>query len=785
MTLGSAGNSSLYINDSGTWKEFISYEYFKVIRKQNQISEFEIKIYDIGSTEKSYVKEFADVLFLSENNLILKGRIQKVTYETSYSCIITGFGMESKLLDKELIKSNDKRVQYTNESAQTVAKEILSSNTDGVTPWIVEPNTTGLFDVDYGNISIRYEYGNRLNSLAKLAETIDYEWSVSQGDDYNDDYFNMSTLLPTSTRATVSQETFEITGVDANCYLTSKEVDITNLANKVDTLGYGDGINQLHTSTYSASETYSTLASDITDSSVTITLADATDFDSSGEIRIAEERITYTGKSGNDLTGCARGANSTTALVHKQNVYIEKYVAITSPESGSSIGANGLMDYTITERDIIDLSTLELIGSRILLERMDPIVRIIVMPNEPLETIGSRKVGDKITINDSESGISGEYRIVGMTCVSDYGDLSLEIEASNKTLNFIEQMQKQKQIAENLSKYMQGATNIYAISSYDNSDDTHPLNLRFWLPNEAIAVNSIKLNFKLKDFRGYVTSSASNTEGSYSISSIFDSESIATPPFTFDIVDNINASGVFLNHNMTFSITNLSGASHDYKFRFESPIGTPLKDYNTQTIADHASHVWGHIESSDLRGNTFRGVLSNASGETYALWTGDDISMGVSTNIASFGIHEETLSSPLVGIVVGTEDEERTLSQSDNGTAEVGSDTTLQDTDKSWVVDEYKDYLVNIYDGTGAGQQRIITSNTSNTLTVSLDWDTNPDNTSVYEIAPTYSTDQDDLDITSNVSGVGVGNWVNVKCVLNKRMRIEANIYCQIFIESK
>ena len=97
----------------------------------------------------------------------------------------------------------------TNISAQTIANEILSSGTDGTTPWIITPNTTGLFAVDYGVLSIRFEYGNRLNSIAKLTQAIDYEWRVTQDVGFVD-FFDLAPLLPNSTRATVSQETFEI-----------------------------------------------------------------------------------------------------------------------------------------------------------------------------------------------------------------------------------------------------------------------------------------------------------------------------------------------------------------------------------------------------------------------------------------------------------------------------------------------------------------------------------------------------------------------------------------------
>jgi len=48
-------------------------------------------------------------------------------------------------------------------------------------------------------------------------------------------------------------------------------------------------------------------------SETTITLENASDFPNAGTILIGSEQITYTGKSDNDLTGCTRGANSTTA----------------------------------------------------------------------------------------------------------------------------------------------------------------------------------------------------------------------------------------------------------------------------------------------------------------------------------------------------------------------------------------------------------------------------------------------------------------------------------------
>jgi hypothetical protein len=65
--------------------------------------------------------------------------------------------------------------------------------------------------------------------------------------------------------------------------------------------------------------------------------------------------------------------------------------------------------------------------------------------------------------------------------------------------------------------------------------------------------------------------------------------------------------------------------------------------------------------------------------------------------------------------------------------------TTMQDSSQSWIVNSFQTgiytYYVTITGGTGAGQQRLITGNSSNTLTVSTAWATQPvSGTSTYSI---------------------------------------------------
>jgi hypothetical protein len=56
----------------------------------------------------------------------------------------------------------------------------------------------------------------------------------------------------------------------------------------------------------------------INSSVTTISLVDASSYPNAGTITVDSEQITYTGKTGNTLTGCVRGANGTTAASHIQ-----------------------------------------------------------------------------------------------------------------------------------------------------------------------------------------------------------------------------------------------------------------------------------------------------------------------------------------------------------------------------------------------------------------------------------------------------------------------------------
>ncbi len=68
---------------------------------------------------------------------------------------------------------------------------------------------------------------------------------------------------------------------------------------------------------------------------------------------------------------------------------------------------------------------------------------------------------------------------------------------------------------------------------------------------------------------------------------------------------------------------------------------------------------------------------------------------------------------------------------SSSGTATgAQTSTTLQDTSKSWTVNQYAGYTVALLGGTGSGQTATVLSNTATTLTISTTWATTPVNAS-------------------------------------------------------
>lgn len=675
LPTGSADRDTLFISDGTTWHEFPNFDYSKIKKVQNSNSEFELTISDISTEQKSYFKERAEFLFFCGTLMKLKGRIETITYKDAYTVEAKGEGMECKLSDKQFIVSGDSRVQYDNTSAKDIFTEINSN---------ILTTNSGIFSSDYGNISMRYEYANRLTALASTVDAIDYYWWISQtsSDAYDTNYLNVS---PTQ-GATASAKTFDLT----NCEF-EQERDTTNLVNYVYGLGYGDGINQLSTYVYAASTQSSFLSANISATDTSIPVVNGSVFNATGSVRIAKEVITYEGVSSNTLTGCARPTDGS-AKAHNKLCYIEQHYLTSSAQTGSSINTYGVKDYSLIDRTILNEETLEVVASGYMSDRKDVIQSITIKSDDPLSDM-ALNIGDLVTATSSESNLNGNYHIVSQEFIDNYGELSLTTEISNRSAAFISALQQTKKDEENAAKYMQGATNIYALTNIENVDSTSPFNMKFFVPTEAVAINKVLLNFKIADYRqpaeirndidefltipgnGFVPQNPDVND--VSLSNLQSHMDVTTGPVTF-------VSPVTLPQGSEI-ISAIVYGTGTWTWRFSggglNPEQGLLTLINTVNLEDTTTSTDDRFIYNDNSIFWFQAV---------ALATGDKIyGAKITYRLPNKKITTETLSNPRIIVSAGAEDSESAVG--------------------------------------------------------------------------TYTTSQSQLDITSNISSLNVGDWVNIK----------------------
>ena len=118
--------------------------------------------------------------------------------------------------------------------------------------------------------------------------------------------------LPTSTK-TVDYHTFRIV----------KDSDLGNSGYKLGLLDYNDYINRVINQEDEIST--NNLNGSLNDSATTITVNSTTGFDSTGTLYIGNEQVTYTGTTSTTFTGCTRGASSTTAASHSDDVVVAQF----------------------------------------------------------------------------------------------------------------------------------------------------------------------------------------------------------------------------------------------------------------------------------------------------------------------------------------------------------------------------------------------------------------------------------------------------------------------------
>ncbi len=132
---------------------------------------------------------------------------------------------------------------------------------------------------------------------------------------------NSSTVVPGVVRYAIPTGTKYI---DYNTARIKKDTDVSASGVNLKILNYNEYISKEFSTQEDEIES-TTLDGTHTDSVTTLTLVSSTGFATEGTVFVGSEEITYTAVSGNTLTGCTRGANSTTAAAYSSGVVVTQF----------------------------------------------------------------------------------------------------------------------------------------------------------------------------------------------------------------------------------------------------------------------------------------------------------------------------------------------------------------------------------------------------------------------------------------------------------------------------
>jgi len=177
---------------------------------------------------------------------------------------------------------------------------------------------TNAFSTTNGSTTVTITFSTSHNINAKDIIFLDNFTTITgsnyTADDFNDKKF-MVTSRPSATTITITMPTAE-TGAGATLSGGIRVQHYYPVGPAQQLPGFGYGLGQWGGTV--AGEAQTTLNGNINDTTTTIVLADASLFPTSGTnyIQINSEEISYTGISGNTLTGVTRGVRNTTAASH-------------------------------------------------------------------------------------------------------------------------------------------------------------------------------------------------------------------------------------------------------------------------------------------------------------------------------------------------------------------------------------------------------------------------------------------------------------------------------------
>jgi len=485
-----------------------------LIMTRNTLHQFEFEVLNMGAADYDIIADNALITYeeydsdASDYYEVFRGYVRNAEKTSFKRAKVRASSSGVKLLDKNWENREDGR--YVNQATDDIVADVASGTMD--------VGTNDITDV----ITIEFGLQNKLRSIAQLAGVHGGEWWTDTGPTLND-RINVSE----SRFGTSSVATFE---VGKSARLASDNKDSERIYNCITVLGQGDGINQVSAKSYGFCTDIKQLTADLSATGNEFFVDTSTSMAAeNGIVYINNEKIKYRYRTGlrcYQLTVWDEDSSSWTARNRDNGSYYHNstmkvwYAGTTAneysknnPATGSSVKTYGVREYTHYDRSILRLIG----GEGTLDDDIDPFetagkVAYILYNRykEPLRTIKFTKsnyrldglqVGQIVTIVDAQQSLNADFKIQKIEYIKKKGIPKITITCNSLLYDFYTTIDELQKDMDTSGIYGQGATNIYQNSRAENVDTDHPLYFRFYLSDEVVAVNKVKLSVRMKNYR--------------------------------------------------------------------------------------------------------------------------------------------------------------------------------------------------------------------------------------------------------------------------------------------
>ncbi len=556
---------SVYIKDSTLGEKnftdfMVSYDFTRVM---NQIATGTIQLLGLDDSDRDYLNRKNIVKIFVGNTLFYVYEISRVSFDTTGSSMLTLQGREIKA---NRVLTDRSTFTYEDILSETITTDLIS----GIF-------STGAVE-SFGKVFFRSEYDRKLRGLMQQADYHQADWFMSwkENESYDTDYYNIKQqrgiseskhtlrtagegqnvwlmnrgddmrnvanhvtiigagsgtqqIISVNFRATNNRT--KLNGGDS--FVDGGELAATGNVTVISTAGFpasGDIKIGKEEITYSSkSPTVFTVSDRGTNGTTaaihqdrtdvlgldTLIVDDTSSLDSSGTLWVGTEKITYSATpTSTTITITARGAESTTAYAHSDNieVYDSQYTT-GSPETGSTIDTEGLVEKKFDFTSVIDRNSADLIAQQILGEEEQNKLNIAVLPMDLYEMFEHEiELGDWLTLVDSDAELQGLYETQSYHLFKSMGGPeSLEMEMSKASRSYITDLANTSITAGRLASYAKGSLIPIKADMARNCQSGKDLTLNVYLPPETIAVKSMKLMYSTSAYRAFTTTSVSNS----------------------------------------------------------------------------------------------------------------------------------------------------------------------------------------------------------------------------------------------------------------------------------